>query len=207
MAVFAQLNSVNVNDKTEKKDKLTYLSWPFAWAEVKKRFPDATYEVMKFDNGLPYVYDPNTGYMVYTKVTIEGLTLEMWLPVMDGANKAMKSTPYEYKTKYGVKTVEAATMYEINKAIMRCLVKNLAMFGLGLYIYANEDLPELEPVICASCGQEIMAATSKYGESWAAERIAQASCKRIGEPLCWDCWQKLEEGLKKSKEAVKEAKE
>ena len=69
----------------------------------------------------------------------------MWLPVMDGANKAMKRTPYKYQTKYnGEKTVEAATMMDINKTIMRCLVKNLAMFGLGLYIYAGEDLPETD---------------------------------------------------------------
>jgi hypothetical protein len=64
---------------------------------------------------------------------------------MDGANKAMLSTPYTYKTKFGEKTVEAATMFDINKTLMRCLVKNLAMFGLGLYIYAGEDLPEAEP--------------------------------------------------------------
>ncbi len=80
--------------------------------------------------------------MVFTKVTIEGLTHEMWLPVMDGANKAMKAKQYTYKTKYAEKTVEPATMFDINKTIMRCLVKNLAMFGLGLYIYAGEDLPE-----------------------------------------------------------------
>ena len=106
--------------------------------------------------------------MVYTTVTIEGETHEMWLPVMDGANNAMKGEPYSYTVKnpnfkwakldearkgyydkYGnqqtemiTKYVEAATMFDVNKAIMRCLVKNLAMFGLGLYIYAGEDLPE-----------------------------------------------------------------
>ena len=83
-------------------------------------------------------------YMVYTSVTIEGITHEMWLPVMDGNNKAMKAQPYTYTTRYGEKTVEAATMFDINKTIMRCLVKNLAMFGLGLYIYAGEDLPITE---------------------------------------------------------------
>ena len=148
MSAFEELMAVNVNGHTEQKKTgnatLTYLSWPFAWAEVKKRFPDASYEVEKFD-GLPYVYDPLTGYMVYTKVTIEGITHEMWLPVMDGANKAMKSEPYTYTTGYGQyakeKTCDAATMFDINKTIMRCLVKNLAMFGLGLYIFAGEDLP------------------------------------------------------------------
>lgn len=149
--VFDTLFAVNVNDHTEKKKtgnvELTYLSWAYAWAEVKKRYQNASYEIEKF-NGLPYVYDPLTGYMVYTTVTIEGVTHEMWLPVMDGANKAMKSEPYEYTTGYGqyqkTKVCEAATMFDINKTIMRCLVKNLAMFGLGLYIYAGEDLPEGE---------------------------------------------------------------
>ena len=156
--VFNSLYEVNVSGHTEKKKSggvdLTYLSWPYAWAEVKKRFPDASYEIVKDEKGLPYVYDELTGYMVYTKVTIDGITHEMWLPVMDGANKAMKSLPYTYKVKeyangrwtggYTDKIVEAATMFDINKTIMRCLVKNLAMFGLGLYIYAGEDLPITE---------------------------------------------------------------
>lgn len=148
-AVFDELSGLNVNDRTEKKKvqgtELTYLSWPWAWAEVKKRYPDAHYEIWKNENGLPYTEDPQTGYMVFTSVTINGITHEMWLPVMDGANKAMKRAPYQYTTKYsGTKTVEAASMMDINKTIMRCLVKNLAMFGLGLYIYAGEDLPEVE---------------------------------------------------------------
>ena len=79
-----------------------------------------------------------------TEVTIAGETLEMWLPVMDGANKAMKSTQYSYTTRYGEKSVEAATMFDINKTLMRCLVKNLAMFGMGIYIYAGEDLPDTD---------------------------------------------------------------
>jgi NH3-dependent NAD+ synthetase len=87
--------------------------------------------------------------MCHTTVTIEGETLEMWLPVMDGANKSMKNVSYTYSTKFGDKTVEAATTFDINKTMMRCLVKNLAMFGLGLYIFAGEDLPEdvAEPIV------------------------------------------------------------
>ncbi len=146
---FLELNKINVNDKTEKKNGLTYLSWAWAWGEFKKIVPDAIYEIKKFKNDmtgqvLPYIYDENLGYMVFTSVTANDLTHEMWLPVMDGANKSMLSSPYTYKTKYGEKTVEAATMFDINKTIMRCLTKNLAMFGLGLYIYAGEDLPETE---------------------------------------------------------------
>jgi Protein of unknown function (DUF1071). len=94
--------------------------------------------------GLPYVYDPNTGYMVFTKVTIEDQTRMMWLPVMDGANKAMKEKDYTYSTRYGDKTVDAASMFDVNKTIMRCLVKNIAMFGLGIYIFSGEDLPDGE---------------------------------------------------------------
>lgn len=141
--VFETLNDINVNGHTEGRNGLTYLSWVWAVSEVMKKYPDMDYEVVKFD-GIPYVYDEKTGYMVYTKVTINGVIHEMWLPVMDSNNKAMKAEPYTYTTKNGEKTVEAATMFDINKTIMRCLCKNLAMFGLGLYIYAGEDLPENE---------------------------------------------------------------
>jgi hypothetical protein len=141
--VFQTLSAINLNDKTEKKKDLTYLSWTYAWSEVMKHYPDASYEVLFF-HGYPYVYDPITGYMVFTKVTIGDKSHTMWLPVMDGANKSMKGEEYTYATKYGNKTVEAATMFDINKTIMRCLVKNLAMFGLGIYIYSGEDLPEVE---------------------------------------------------------------
>lgn len=152
-STFDVLSSVNVNDKVEKKSNLTYLSWAHAWAEVKKACPDATYQVLMDETtNKPYFYDENLGYMVMTEVTIEGETLEMWLPVMDGANKAMMAKPYTYKGNAWVngkkvevdKTVEAATMFDINKTLMRCLTKNLAMFGLGIYIYAGEDLPEVE---------------------------------------------------------------
>lgn len=133
----------NVNDMTEKKNGFTYLSWALAWEEVLKVYPNATYKIIKNENGLPYFSD-DTGAICFTEVTIEGIAHEMWLPVMDGANKAMKKESYTYKTKFGEKSVEAYTMFDVNKTIMRCLVKNLAMFGLGLYIYAGEDLPTIE---------------------------------------------------------------
>lgn len=154
---FNKLFAINCNDKTEKKDngstKLTYLSWCYAWAEVKKLYPNARYEILKFgESKLPYVFDEKTGYMVFTRVEIEDIEHEMWLPVMDSSNKAMKDKPYKYTVKkFNAKTkqyesvekeVQPATMFDINKTIMRCLTKNLAMFGLGLYIYAGEDLPE-----------------------------------------------------------------
>jgi hypothetical protein len=144
MSKYAELRKLDVSKYVEQKNGLSYLSWSYAWDEFKKVYPDATYEIVKDVNGLPY-FESHAGAMVYTKVTAEGLTYEMWLPVMDGANKAMKDAPYQYKTKYGTKEVEAFTMFDVNKTVMRCLVKNLAMFGLGLYIYSGSDLPESEP--------------------------------------------------------------
>ena len=142
--VFEILSSLNVNEHVEKKNtgkcSLSYLSWTYALAEVLKRYPDATWEVKLFD-GKPYIYDENTGYMVFTSVTINGVTREMWLPVMDSHNDAMLNKPYEVKTKYGSYTVDKCTMFDVNKTIMRCITKNLAAFGLGLYIYSGEDLP------------------------------------------------------------------
>ncbi len=148
VSVWETLSAVNVNGHTETKTQnnvsLTYLSWAWAWSEVMKRYPDATYTIYKDGENRPYIYDDGVGFMVFTTVTIEGITREMWLPVMDGANRAMKKEPYTVQTRTRETTVAAATMMDINKTIMRCLTKNLAMFGLGVYIYAGEDLPEVE---------------------------------------------------------------
>ena len=158
-SVFATLNAIDVSEHTEVKgegkNKLTYLSWVWAWQQVKGIYPDANYEVRHWD-GKPFLFDEHLGYMVETSVTVQGETMSMWLPVMDSKNKAMKSCPYDYETKFGTKTVEPASMFDVNTAIMRCLVKNIAMFGLGLYIYAGEDLPQeakekLQGVIEEAC--------------------------------------------------------
>lgn len=151
--IFNTLYMIDVKDVAEKKNGLTYLSWAWAWAEVSKRFPHVDYEVERNEKtGMNYFYDVYTGYMVFTSVTINGVTRKMWLPVMDSSNKAMRHERYSYQVKeyknrqwtgeYEERFVEPATTFDINKAIMRCLVKNLAMFGLGLYIFAGEDMPE-----------------------------------------------------------------
>lgn len=148
---FQQLYQLNLNDKVENKNGLSYLSWANAWAAFKTVYPNATYRIVKNpQTNLPFFMDENMGMMVYTEVSADRTTYEMWLPVMDSANKAMKLTPYtyqvwdSYKKQYVEKTVQAATMFDVNKTIMRCLVKNLAMFGLGLYVYAGEDIPSSE---------------------------------------------------------------
>lgn len=157
--LFKELVQINVNEYVEQKNGLNYLSWANAIQEICKKYDEEfDYEIKKFgENNLPYVYDEGVGFMVFTSVTMFGKTREMWLPVMDNNNNAMLKEQYTYKVKeyawnnatrkkewtggYEEKLVERATMFDVNKTIMRCLVKNLAMFGLGIYIYAGEDLP------------------------------------------------------------------
>jgi len=155
---FEKLLKVNVSDKVKVKgtgkQAQNYLSWNFAWEKIKKECPDANYKVIRGDNGMPYFAD-DFGIMIMTEVTIGEETLSMWLPVLDGANRALKRESYTYKVikwegtypnkrKNGFedKTVNAATMFDINTATMRCLVKNFAMFGLGLNLYTGEDFVE-----------------------------------------------------------------
>ena len=132
MSVFETLNKVNVNDKASKKNGLTYLSWAFAWAEVKKAFPDATYVVYERETQygpVNYFTDGKTCW-VKTGLTINGLEYIEELPVMDFRNNSIP--------------LEAIKSTEVNKAIQRSLTKAAARHGLGLYIYAGEDLPEEE---------------------------------------------------------------
>lgn len=125
--IFKILNDVNVNGHTEKKNGLTYLSWAWAWAEVKKAFPGANYNVYENADGWNYFTDGKTAW-VKTGVVINGLEHIEYLPVMDYKNKSIP--------------LEAITSFDVNKAIQRSLTKACARHGLGLYIYAGEDLPE-----------------------------------------------------------------
>ena len=126
---FKQLNEINVNDKVEKKNGLTYLSWAWAWGEVKKMFPDATYKIYENKDEWNYFTDGKTCW-VKTGVTINGIEHIEDLPVMDYRNKSISA--------------ETVTSFDVNKAIQRSLTKACARHGLGLYIYAGEDLPESE---------------------------------------------------------------
>lgn len=169
---FEKLYTLDVSKQVEKKDNLSYLSWAYAWREFKRVYPDAEYTVKKDENGRCYFGDEDIGYMVYTTVTAGNLTYEMWLPVMDSKNKTMKLKPYKYSTKYGEKTVAGISMFDINKTVMRCLVKNLAMFGLGLYIYAGEDLPEdIKEYKCADCGKPFEPFTDSKNRYWNAGQV------------------------------------
>lgn len=134
MTAFEKLNAVNVNGHTEKKNGLTYLSWAWAWAEVKKAFPDASYTIYENRDGWIYHTDGRTCW-VKTGVTIEGLEHIETLPVMDHRNRSIP--------------LDQVTSFDVNKAIQRSLTKACARHGLGLYIYAGEDLPEGEDTMAA----------------------------------------------------------
>jgi hypothetical protein len=125
--VFDTLSSINVNDKTEKKGNLTYLSWAWAWAEVKKQYPDVQRKVYENVNQCNYFTDGKSCW-VKVGVTINEIEHIDYLPVMDFRNKSI--------------LLDDVTSMDINKAIQRSTTKALALHGLGLYIYAGEDLPE-----------------------------------------------------------------
>lgn len=147
MKSFKEIYETNVNKYVEIKEqsgvRLSYLSWAYAWAEVKKLDEKANYQIHENADGNPF-FVSQFGIDVKVSVTINNVTHTMRLPVMDGANKAMKTESYKYTVKSGEKTVKAADAFDINKTIMRCLVKAIAMHGLGLYIYAGEDIPNIE---------------------------------------------------------------
>lgn len=128
-SAFEKLNAINVNEKTEQKNGLTYLSWAWAWAEIKKVDSKATYTIYENANGWNYHTDGRTAW-VKTGVTVDGIEHIEYLPVMDYKNKSIPA--------------DSLTSFDVNKAIQRSLTKACARHGLGLYIYAGEDLPEAE---------------------------------------------------------------
>ena len=154
---FNDLYAINVNGHTEKKNNLNYLSWAWAWGEIKKRHPDATYTVYENADGWNYHTDGRTCW-VKTGVTVNGIEHIEYLPVMDYKNKSI--------------SIENVTSFDVNKAIQRSLTKACARHGLGLYIYAGEDLPEEE----AAEKQD----ASRNAKNIAANNIISALAKARG---------------------------
>lgn len=131
-SVFETLSTINVSGKTEKKNGLTYLSWAYAWAEVCKVYPTATYKVYERDTQwgpVNYFTDGRTCW-VKVGVTIEGLEHVEMLPVMNFKNQSIP--------------LDKVTSCDANKAVQRAITKAISRHGLGLYIYTGEDLPECE---------------------------------------------------------------
>lgn len=191
---FTELNTINVSDKTEKKNGLTYLSWAWAWGELKKLHPDATYTVYENKDGWLYHTDGRTCW-VKTGVTVNGIENIEYLPVMDFRNNSIPA--------------DKVTSYDVNKAVQRSLTKAVARHGLGLYIYAGEDLPEGEEkpqekqtekppkakpsaeITCTKCGVKIEPVIAKTGKTMTAQEISDFSRKKFGQCLCPAC-QKIE---------------
>lgn len=179
MSVFERLNAVNVNGHTERKNGLTYLSWAWAWAEVKKAYPDATYTIYERPDGVIYWTDGRTAW-VKTGVTIEGLEHIEYLPVMDARNRSIP--------------LEAITSFDVNKAIQRSLTKAAARHGLGLYIYAGEDLPEEEQlaasepatdaekqvILAKATGKKLENLKTRFGND-----LARMTREEAGKTLQW----------------------
>ena len=128
---FEKLNAKNVNEKTEKKGKFTYLSWAYAWQEIKLEDPNASFRILENQDGLPFFYNPslpNLGAFVKVGITFNGLELIETFPILDNFNKSI--------------ALDKLTSFAVNTATKRALAKAAALHGLGLYIYAGEDLPE-----------------------------------------------------------------
>jgi len=142
-SVFETLSAVDVSSKVEKKGTLSYLPWAWAWGEVAKRYPTASYSYYRDQQtNLPASIIDGVGGFCYTEVTIEGLSHPMWLPILDHRNKPLIKP----------------NVFDINTTLMRCLTKNLAMHGLGHYIYAGEDLPQ-KPILSESELQAVLKGT------------------------------------------------
>lgn len=177
---FEVLNSVDCSKFVEKKNNLSYLSWSWAWQELKRRFPEATYTVYENQNGWNYFTDGKTCW-VKTGVTVNGIEHIEYLPIMDYKNRSIPA--------------DIVTSFDTNKAIQRSLTKACARHGLGLYIYAGEDLPTEPKYICDNCGSLV----KDYGGQ-SAEAIAKATKNKYGKIVCMDC-------INKKKQAVAEMKE
>ena len=178
---FVALNNINVNGKTEKKNGLTYLSWAWAWGEVKKLHPDATYTIYENNDGWFYHTDGKTCW-VKTGVTVNGIEHIEYLPIMDFRNASIPA--------------EKVTSFDVNKAVQRSLTKAVARHGLGLYVYAGEDLPEEEKAhkspeevfFCDCCGNIVEATKKRDGTMWEPKDMVQYSkLKYEGKILCASC--------------------
>ena len=126
--VWDKLSKIDCSDKIQKKMNLSYLSWAWAWGVLQEHYPQAQYIFYQGDNDVPYVQFPDGTAEVRCRVSIDNLSREMWLPVMDFKKNA----------------VQNPSSMEVNFAKMRCLTKCLGMYGLGHYIYAGEDVPSAD---------------------------------------------------------------
>lgn len=152
MSKFRELNAINVNKMTEKKGNQTYLSWSFAWQEAMKVCPDMTRKVYENEHGWNYHTDGKTA-SVRVGITIDGQEHIDYMAIMDAKNISLP--------------IERVTSVDVNKAIQRSTVKAIALHGLGLYIYAGEDMPDEEKAAKATSSAEGIIIELELGdENW-----------------------------------------
>lgn len=201
---FSELYAVNVNGKVEKKNGLSYVSWPFAWAEIKKLHPDAVYTIYENADGWLYHTDGRTCW-VKTGVTVNGIEHIEYLPVMDHRNRSIP--------------LDQIDSFAVNKAVQRSLTKACARHGLGLYIYAGEDLPEDEQTQepqkkpepepkkpksarCSLCGATIEPVKNSKGKIMSPSEQVEYSRKAFNRDLCLECSKAVYAAEQKKKEAT-----
>ena len=177
------LLKTNVNEHSETKNGLTYLSWAWAWAEALKADPTATFKVETF--GDKCYMEINGTAMVWVTVTMFGKPMVCQLPVMDSSNKPITIAGTTTTNKHGKEVVTKLDSFNVNTAIMRCMTKALSLHGLGLYIYAGEDLPEgdrpditdhLSAIEATTTGEELQAV---YKQAYEACQGHQDLIKRV----------------------------
>ena len=187
-SVFTTLSTVDMSKHISTVQKQKYISWSDQWSELLKHYPESSYEVHENEVGDPFTVS-TMGIMVKLSVTIDGITRTINYPVLNSANKALKIDSYSYKIKEYVsgkwtgkmieKWVEPATTFDINTAIMRALTKCIALFGLSLYIYRDEAMPEAQ-LIDSTQLQEIADKSKQCGftisevaKAWGIKTISE----------------------------------
>lgn len=197
LATFQKLYGLlGKNDVDQNFQGLSYISWATAWKALLSNDPDANYEIKeKPDGGI--VWEEYGTFLVKTSVTAFGKTISMHLPIMDSNHNAVKLEAYELKGKGGrSQYVPALNSRILNDNIMRCLAKNIAMFGIGLALYVKEDLPDEEKLEneqgtiqrCYDCGEMI-----KPDGKLTAKQVIEGTTKAYGVALCASCGRKRKE--------------
>jgi hypothetical protein len=192
---YTDLAKIDVSEHIEKKGKFSYLSWAWAVDQLRRIHPTATWEVVRFE-GMPYM-KTECGYFVEVAVTVNGITLSQIHPILDNSNKP----------------IAKPNAFQINTSIQRCLVKAIALHGLGLYVYAGEDLPPVGPITPEQLGTlktkalEFAQLRNKEAkEVYKVVNVTEEDLPKLNEGEAFDIIANLERWIIKAKEDDLQAK-